>query len=206
MARRKKETYYQRWLRDKKKMTIIMKKDEFEAIKKFCDENRMSYRQFFVEVAPKLLRENEALRKSLEEREAQLNAVTGKYNDLVAKYNTLREKYEKVVSEAEDLESEKAGLEAKVSALTGELTRVKADLDSTRKRLSEAEAQLKAKDEELSRAKEELTKTKEILGILLGGKVEVGVEYCEKLRPYGFALVQKGFMKKAVCTNSEGGL
>ena len=203
-AKAKRETYYQRWLRGKKKMTIILREEEYNAIKQFCDAHQMSYRQFFVEVAPKLLRENEALRneieglrKALAERDGQIAELTAKYNSLAEKYKKTREELASLTEEYEDVKSEK-------NALTGELTQVKAELEVTKKRLSEAEARAKRAEEELSKAKEELAKTKEILGILLGGKVEVSTKYCEKLKDFGFHVGQRGFMKKeVVCTNSE---
>ena len=45
-------------MKGKKRMQIIMKEEEFNAIKQFCDEHRMSYREYFTQVAPKLLIEN----------------------------------------------------------------------------------------------------------------------------------------------------
>ena len=199
----RKETYYQRWMKGKRKMTIILREEEYEAIKKFCDAHQMSYRQFFVEVAPRLLKEAEALRQALAERESQLNAVTGKYNDLVAKYNDLVQRYKALKGEHEETVEKYEGLLSDYNRLKAELSTVTGELTQTKARLQSTEAQLKAREGELTKANEELTKLREVLDIILKGRVEVDTEYCEKLRPYGFVPVEKGFMKKGVvCTNS----
>lgn len=43
---------------------FLIHEEKFEVTKKFCDENRMSYREFFVKVTPKLF-ENKQLKKQL---------------------------------------------------------------------------------------------------------------------------------------------
>ena len=74
MARRKKkgERYIDRWMKDKKKLTFILKKEEYEALKKFCDEHQMSYREYFTQYAPRLIIENQQLKKQLEELKKML--------------------------------------------------------------------------------------------------------------------------------------
>ena len=194
-TKEKKETYYQRWLRGKKRMLLIMREEEFNAVKQFCDERQMSYREFFTTVAPKLLIENqelkatvEELRKALEEKESRVNDLEAEYNAVAEEYNSLKEAYESLKSEHE--------------AVKNDLAATRADLDQAKRNLEELKAQLDAKDSEL----------KELKGVLEiitdEGRVELPAEYCGRLKKYGFHLEEKevgGFMKKStvkVCTNS----
>ncbi|MBB5253513.1 hypothetical protein [Sulfurisphaera ohwakuensis] len=198
---KKKERYIDRWLKGKKRMSIIMREEEYNIIKQFCDSNRISYREFFVSIAPRLLKENEELKKTMAEKDSQINDLTAKYNSLVEKYNTLVEKYKQLKGEYEDTTRDYENLLNEYNKLKGELSRVSNELEETKQRLREKENSLNA-------LTGELTKLKEILDILTHGRVEVPVEYCEKLKPYGFHLATKevstGFMKKSyveICTN-----
>lgn len=191
----KKETYYQRWLRGKKKMTIIIREEEYETIKQFCDANKISYREFFTTIAPNLLRENKELK-------GQINGLTEKYNSLVEKYNALVEKYKQLKGEHEEIAQEYENLLNQYNQLKAQLSRVSNEYNDTKVKLQSTEEQLR-------KANEELKELKEILDIVLKGHVEVDLQYCEKLRPYGFREVEKevsvGFMKKSVvsvCVNS----
>ena len=201
-TKEKKETYYQRWLKGKKRMLLIMKEEEFNAIKQFCDAHQMSYREFFTTVAPKLLIEKqqlageiEGLKKALAEKEAQVNDITTKYNALLQKYKEVKAELESVNGKYSELLSEN-------SALRDELKKTANELSSTKSRLQSTEA-------ELRKANEELSKLREAVEIITKhGRAEVPTEFCEKLRPFGFQLVHKevssGFMKKSVvsiCTN-----
>ena len=189
----KKETYYQRWMKGKRRMTLIMKEEEFEAIKKFCDENRMSYREFFTQVAPKLLIENQQLRSMLNDVSAKYNDLVVKHNELVQKYRTLKKEHENLEGEKDRLMSEYEEALAKVSTLTGELTRVKGELESTRKALTEKEGQLK-------KAEEELSELREVVSVLTRlSKVEVPVEYCGQLKKFGFDIKKR--LTREVCSN-----
>ena len=208
-TKEKKETYYQRWLKGKKRMLLIMKEEEFNAVKQFCDAHQMSYREFFTTVAPKLLIEKqqlageiEGLRKALADKEAQVNDITAKYNALAEKYNTLLQKYKEVKAELESVNEKYSELLSENASLRDELKKTANELSSTRGKLTSVEAQLKAKEEELSKLREAV----EI--IVKHGRAEVPTEFCEKLKPFGFGLAQKevstGFMKKSVvsiCTN-----
>ena len=206
---KKKETYYQRWLKGKKRMLLIMKEEEFNAIKAFCDAHQMSYREFFTTIAPKLLIEKqqlageiEGLRKALAEKEAQVNDIAAKYNALAEKYNALLQKYKEVKAELESVNEKYSELLSENSALRDELKKTANELSSTKSRLQSTEAELRKANEELKALREAV----EI--ITKHGRAEVPTEFCEKLRPFGFQLAQKevstGFMKKSVvsiCTN-----
>ena len=210
---KKKETYYQRWLKGKKRMLLIMKEEEFNAIKAFCDEHKMPYREFFTQVAPKLLIENqkltgeiEDLRKALAERESQLSTAVNEnqqlraqLNDLQAKLKALRGDYNRLYSEYTTLSDAYSKLKSEKEALERELANTRAELSNAKQSIEELRAQLRSKEDELS-------KLKDVLETITGrGKVELPAELCSKLEKFGFHLVQKGvgFKKKVVCTNSE---
>ena len=207
----KKETYYQRWLKGKKRMLIIMKEEEFNAIKQFCDANMMSYREYFTQVAPKLLLENQELKKKIDELTTQVSAkenevaqIKSEYYELVQNYNALLERYKgkekelgSVKSRAQELESENAKLREELSKATNEIA-------SLKQKISDLEAQLRDTSSELVNVKKVLDT------IIKEGYVELNEGLCPQMKAYGFKLVQKevstGFMKKVtvtVCANRK---
>lgn len=210
MARKeeKKETYYQRWLKGKKRMLLIMKEEEFNAVKQFCDQNKMSYREFFTQVAPKLLVENQQLRKALEETESRLRAVVDENEKLKAQVVLLQRDVDEVVEQCKGIKKERDSLEAEgrrlkseVEALRHDLTNTRAELENTRRGLEELKAQLNMRDGEVR-------ELKGVLDVIVQkGKVDLPPEYCEQLKKYGFHMAERkvgDFIKKtvAVCTNS----
>ena len=183
-------------------MTLIMKEEEFNAVKQFCDEHQISYREFFTAIAPNLLRENQELRKTLTDKDTQINDITAKYNGLVDKYNSLLEKYKQLKGEHE-------GIAQEYENLLNENNQLKAKLSQVSNEYNDTKAKLQTVQTELSKANSELSRVRELFDIILKGHVEVEAEYCPKLEQFGFKLVQKevntGFMKKSVvnvCVNS----
>ena len=222
----KKETYYQRWLRGKKRMLLIMKEEEFNAVKAFCDAHQMSYREFFVNVAPKLLTENEELKKNLEEvkkalaekeaevgelrealakKEAELKDLSEKHGSLVEKCRALNEKHKALSEDYSSLSEAYEALKEKLAEAEAELNEKESELQEVKKVLSDLQARLKS-------AEAEAKELKEVLGIITReGEVELPVEFCDRLKKYGFHTEEKevssglgGLIKKtvSVCTNA----
>ena len=202
--KKKGERYIDRWMKDKKKLTFILKKEEYEALKKFCDANMMSYREYFTQYAPRLIIENQELKKQLEEKEARLKEMEEKASAAVAleqELQRLKLEKEQAQKELEELHSyysaavqEVDRLEERIKGLEQELAAVKEEKDQLVKQLQEKEARVKELEEVLSI-------------ILKEGYARVPSEFCERLRPYGFSLHEKerreGFRKEVVevCSN-----
>ena len=51
MSSEKKEKYYQRWLREHKRIVLYLKKEEYEILEKLASKQNMTVRDFLVKFA-----------------------------------------------------------------------------------------------------------------------------------------------------------
>mgnify|MGYP001770684552 CR=1 FL=1 len=209
--KKKGERYIDRWLQGKKRLGFVLKEEEFEAIKKFCDEHKVSYREFFTQIAPRLLIENQELKKKIEElstsvvsKEEEIARVSKEYDDLVQAYNMTIEKLKEVKGELDRVSSLYNKAITENSALKKELERANSEVQALQEKVKGLEAQL-------SSANSELQKVKGVLDMILkNGHAELDPKFCPQLKEYGFKVrekeVTRGFMKKEtirVCSNGN---